>query len=63
MELNHADIFHFYGRKPTSYEAHWEELLAQGMSEAICSVRANRPVGADWKRQVDEDFGKRGECV
>lgn len=30
------------------------------ISEAVCSVRANRTLSADWKKRVEEDFEKRG---
>ncbi len=30
------------------------------ISEAVCSVRASRPLTADWKRRIDEDVKKRG---
>ena len=30
------------------------------ISEAVCSVRAARPLSADWKRHIDEDVQKRG---
>ena len=30
------------------------------VSEAVCSVRAARPLSADWKRRIDEDVQKRG---
>ncbi len=30
------------------------------ISEAVCSVRAARPIKADWKRRIDEDVKKRG---
>lgn len=36
-------------------------VVYEAMSEAVCSVRACRPVSADWKRLVDEDFKKRGK--
>ena len=29
------------------------------MSDAISSVRSSRPLSADWKRKIDEDFKKR----
>ena len=29
------------------------------ISEAVCSVRAARPLSADWKRRIDEDFRAR----
>ncbi len=30
------------------------------ISEAVCSVRAARPLSADWKRRIDEDVHRRG---
>ena len=27
---------------------------------AVCSVRSNKPLGADWKKRIDEDVKKRG---
>jgi len=30
------------------------------ISEAVCSVRACRPLGAGWKKRIDEDVKKRG---
>ena len=30
------------------------------IGEAVCSVRAARPLSADWKRRIDEDVRKRG---
>ncbi len=35
-------------------------VIYAAMSEAVCNVRASRPMNADWKRQVDEDYRKRG---
>ena len=35
-------------------------VVYEAMNEAVCSVRACRPMSADWKRRVDEDFKKRG---
>ena len=29
------------------------------LSEAICSVRASRPIGAGWKERIEEDFKNR----
>ncbi len=29
------------------------------LSEAICAVRQNAALGADWKRRIDEDYGRR----
>ena len=36
-------------------------VIYEAMSEAVCGVRACRPMSADWKRRVDEDFKKRGK--
>ena len=30
------------------------------MSDVVYSVRASRPMTADWKKRIDEDFKKRG---
>ena len=35
-------------------------VIYEAMSEAVCNVRACRPMNADWKRRVDEDYKKRG---
>lgn len=31
------------------------------IGEAICSVRADRPLSADWKNRIDDDVQKRGK--
>ena len=36
-------------------------VIYEAMSEAVCNVRACRPMSADWKRNVDADFRKRGK--
>jgi len=36
-------------------------VIYEAVSEAVCSVRAWRPMSADWKRKVDEDYKKRGK--
>ncbi len=36
-------------------------VIYDAMSEAVCNVRACRPMGAEWKRKVDEDYKKRGK--
>ena len=36
-------------------------VIYEAMSEAVCNVRACRPMSADWKRRVDEDYKKRGK--
>ena len=35
-------------------------VIYEAMSEAVCNVRACRPMSADWTRSVDEDYKKRG---
>ena len=36
-------------------------VIYEAVSEAVCSVRACKPMSADWKRKVDEDYQKRGK--
>ena len=36
-------------------------VIYEAMSTAVGNVRANRPMNAEWKRQVEEDFRKRGK--
>ena len=36
-------------------------VIYEAMNEAVCNVRACRPMSADWKRRVDEDYKKRGK--
>ena len=36
-------------------------VIYEAVSEAVCNVRAARPMTADWKRRVDADFRKRGK--
>ena len=36
-------------------------VIYEAMSEAVCSVRACKPMSAKWKEKVDEDFNKRGK--
>lgn len=35
------------------------QLNYEVLSEAICSVRCSAPLGADWKKRIDEDYSKR----
>ena len=35
-------------------------VVYEAMSEVVCNVRANRPMSKEWKRNVDEDYKKRG---
>ena len=36
-------------------------VIYEAVSEAVCSVRASKPMSADWKRKVDADYRKRGK--
>ena len=36
-------------------------VIYEAVSDAVCSFRSCRPMGADWKRRVDEDYKKRGK--
>ena len=36
-------------------------VIYEAVSEAVCNVRAARPMGSGWKRSIDEDFRKRGK--
>ena len=36
-------------------------VIYEVVSEAVCNIRASRPMSADWKRRVDEDYKKRGK--
>ena len=34
-------------------------VIYEAVSQAVCSVRACRPMTSDWRREVDEDYKKR----
>ena len=36
-------------------------VIYEAVSEAVCSVRASRPMSKEWKRNVDADYQKRGK--
>ena len=36
-------------------------VVYEAVSEAVCNVRASRPMSRDWRRCVDEDYLKRGK--
>ena len=36
-------------------------VIYEAMSEAVCNVRACRPMSREWKRNIDEDYQKRGK--
>ena len=35
-------------------------VIYEAMNEAVCNVRASRPMDASWKKNIDEDYKKRG---
>lgn len=37
------------------------QLNYEVVSEAICAVRCSAPLGAEWKKRIDEDYEKRGK--
>ena len=36
-------------------------VIYEAVSEAVCNVRACRPMSDDWRKRIDEDFKKRGK--
>ncbi len=34
-------------------------ILYDSVAEAVCDIRANEPLGSDWKKQLDRDFKSR----
>lgn len=36
-------------------------VIYEAMSEVVCNVRACKPMSADWKRKVDDDYKSRGK--
>ena len=36
-------------------------VIYEAVNEAVCCARANRPMSASWKQQVDADYQKRGK--
>ena len=36
-------------------------VIYEAMSEVVCNVRACRPMSAEWKKNVDADYQKRGK--
>ncbi len=37
------------------------QLNYEVLNEAICAVRSNAPLDAEWKKRIDEDYEKRGK--
>ena len=58
-----AARFGIHADRAADYHADREgtALIYEAMCEAVCSVRANQPMSREWKRNVDEDYRKRGK--
>ena len=42
-------------------DCHGTAVIYEAVSEAVCNVRASRPMSKEWRRRVDEDYQKRGK--
>ncbi len=36
-------------------------VIYEAVCDAVCSVRASRPMSTEWKKNIDEDYKKRGK--
>ena len=36
-------------------------IIYEAVCDAVCNVRASRPMSREWKRNIDEDYKKRGK--
>ena len=36
-------------------------VIYEAVSETVCNFRASKPLTADWKARIDEDYNKRGK--
>ena len=52
IEADHAANYHA--------ESIGTEVIYEAVCETVCDFRASRPMAADWKKRIDEDFKKRG---
>ena len=53
IHADHAANYHADGKGTA--------VIYEAMGEAVCNVRASRPMGAQWKRRVDADFAGRSK--
>ena len=51
IEADHAANYHA--------DSTGTAVIYEAMNEAVCNVRACRPMNADWKKNVDADYKKR----
>ena len=56
-----AGHFRISEDRPVNYHSDSEgtQLNYEVVSEAICAVRCSAPLGADWKKRIDEDYNAR----
>ena len=52
IEADHAADYHA--------DAQGTAVIYEAVCETVRDFRASRPVEAEWKKRIDEDFGKRG---
>ena len=57
-----AARFGICAERAANYHADSEgtAVIYEAVSEAVCSVRAHRPMAASWKKRIDEDYQGRG---
>ena len=57
-----AARFGICAERAANYHADSEgtAVIYEAVSEAVCSVRASRPMAASWKDKIDADYRKRG---
>lgn len=60
--VREADRFGITAERAANYHADHQgtEVIYGAVSEAVCSFRASRPLAADWKESIDEDYSTRG---
>ena len=48
--------------RAVNYNADGEgtHILYESVAKAVCNLRANAPIGADWSEEIDRDYQKRG---
>lgn len=42
-------------------DAKGTKVVYDAVSDAVCQMRASRPLGADWSSSIEEDFKRRGK--
>ena len=49
--------------RAVNYNADGEgtQILYESVAKAVCHMRASEPLGADWSREIDADYQRRGK--